>query len=64
MRRDQPVCVACGRRFQLDDFVEELGELVACPYCGSYEIEVEVEMSAGEERAGEQGQEDSQAHAA
>ncbi len=62
MRRDQPVCAACGRRFQLDDFVQELGELIACPYCGSYEVETE--MLVADQSAGEQGQEDSQAHAA
>ena len=54
MRREQPVCAACGARFQLDDFTEELGELVACPYCGSFEIEIEplAEEPAGEEQAG------------
>lgn len=41
MEREQLVCATCGVRFQLDDFTEDLGELVACPSCGSLEIEVE-----------------------
>ncbi len=42
MQREELVCAACGLRFHLDDFVEELGELVACPACGSLEIEIDV----------------------
>jgi uncharacterized protein YbaR (Trm112 family) len=42
MQREELVCTACGLRFRLDDFVEELGELVACPNCGSLEIEIDV----------------------
>lgn len=42
MQREDLVCTACGLRFQLDDFVEEIGELVVCPNCGSLEIEIDV----------------------
>jgi uncharacterized protein YbaR (Trm112 family) len=42
MQREELVCTACGLRFRFDDFVEELGELVACPDCGSFEIEIDV----------------------
>ena len=41
MQREGLVCAACGRRFRADDFFEEIGELVACPYCGSFEVEIE-----------------------
>ena len=36
-----PVCASCGARFAIDDFTEDLGELVTCPYCGGVEIELE-----------------------
>lgn len=49
MRREELVCTACGLRFCLDDFVEEVGELLACPSCGSLEIEVDV-LPEGEAR--------------
>jgi DNA-directed RNA polymerase subunit RPC12/RpoP len=42
MQREELVCTACGTRFQVNDFFEELGELVACPSCGSFEIEIEL----------------------
>jgi len=42
MRREELVCTACGLRFRFDDFVEELGEMVACPNCGSFEIDIDV----------------------
>ena len=52
MQREQPVCASCGARFQFDDFTEELGELTACPYCGSFEIEIELltDEQQGDER--------------
>lgn len=57
MQREQPVCASCGARFQFDDFVEELGELVACPYCGGLDIEIDLLAEetprAGDEPAGE-----------
>lgn len=40
MGHERLVCTACGTRFAADDFFEELGELVACPSCGSFEIEI------------------------
>jgi len=48
MQRERPVCAACGARFELDDFTEDLGELVACPYCGSVDIELAPEEAAAE----------------
>ena len=42
MQREDLVCTACGLRFHVDDFVEEIGELFACPNCGSLEIETDV----------------------
>ena len=50
MQRERPVCAACGAHFQLDDFTEDLGELAACPYCGSLEIEL-VDEGPREEQA-------------
>jgi len=41
MEREGLVCTACGRHFQADDYFEELGELVACPFCGSFEMDIE-----------------------
>jgi rRNA maturation endonuclease Nob1 len=42
MQHERLVCTACGTRFVADDFFEELGELVACPSCGGFEIEIEL----------------------
>lgn len=42
MQGEELVCTACGLRFHFDDFVDEVGELVACPSCGSFEIEIDV----------------------
>lgn len=54
MKREELVCVTCGRRFEVDDFSQELGELVTCPACGSLEIEIDLmadETPAVERRA-------------
>lgn len=41
MEREGLICASCGKHFHADDFFEELGELVACPFCGSFEMEIE-----------------------
>jgi DNA-directed RNA polymerase subunit RPC12/RpoP len=54
MKREELVCVSCGKHFQVDGFSEELGELVTCPSCGSLEIEIDVmadDAAADEPRA-------------
>ncbi len=42
MEHEDLVCTDCGLHFRFDDFVDEVGELVACPSCGSFEIEIDV----------------------
>lgn len=50
IQREGLVCAACGRRFHADDFFEEIGESLACPYRASFEIEPLTEEPAGNER--------------
>lgn len=53
MQRERPVCAACGARFERDDFTEDLGELITCPYCGSVDIELAPDEAAAQDEQAE-----------